>query len=440
MEIDKNKSFWLSNLNFKINPPLHKNLKIDIAIIGGGFTGLNTAYNLIQQDKNLKIAILEKDFIGSGASGRNAGFSMTLFGFTLSFTAFRFGKNSTKEAHEYMVEAVDYLKNLITKNKLDSHYEHNGFIRVATNSTYEKRIKKEIEFAQKLGIKGIEWIEKSEIQNRINSPIFLGGWWEKNSGILNPAKHIIELKKLLLKNQILIYEQTPVIKIYKNKKIVIETPSGNVEADKVVIATNAYSFFIPKLKYKQTPLFTYIVLTEALSKKHFSEIRWKNREGIEDARNFVHYYRLTKDNRLLMGGRDIQLSYGFNLNYDHNQKIFTQLEEDIIKTFPFLKGIKIEYKWGGPVSATLDFAPVIGFLGDKNIIYSFGCMGHGVALSHYNGLTISELLLEKQTTRTNIFFINRKVIPFPPEPIRYILSKSIKGILKLEDKIIDKVY
>lgn len=438
--MNKNKSFWLSKLKFKINPPLKENLKTDIAIIGGGFTGLSTAYNLIQQDKNLKIAILEKDFIGFGASGRNAGFSMTLFGFTLSFTAFRFGKNSAKEAHQYMVEAVNFLYDLIKKNKLDSDYEHNGFIRVATNSIYEKRIKKEIEFAQKLGIKEIEWIEKSELQKRIISPIFLGGWWERNSGILNPAKHIMELKKLLQKNKILIYEQTPVLKIHKNKRIVIETPSGNLEAEKLVIATNAYSFFIPKLKYKQTPIFTYIVLTEPLSRKHFSEIGWKNREGIEDARNFVHYYRLTKDNRLLMGGRDIQLSYGFALEHDHNQKIFAQLEEDIIKTFPSLKGIKIEYKWGGPVSATLDFAPAIGFLGDKNIIYSFGCMGHGVALSHYNGLTISELLLDKQTSRTNIFFVNRKVIPFPPEPLRYVVSKAIKEVLKLEDKIIDKVY
>jgi glycine/D-amino acid oxidase-like deaminating enzyme len=220
----------------------------------------------------------------------------------------------------------------------------------------------------------------------------------------------------------------------------LKTPNGSVEAEKIVIATNAYTHLIPQLKRKQVPVFTHIVLTEPLSEKHFREIGWKNRQGIEDARNLVHYYRLTKDNRLLMGGRDVTLTYGSNMNHDLNQKTFEQLEEDIVNTFPSLKGIKITHKWGGPVSATLDFAPAIGFLGDKRAIYSVGCVGHGVALTHMNGWTIADLLLEKTTERTEVFFVNRKIIPFPPEPLRFAVSKAIKGYLRLEDWILDDVY
>ncbi len=438
----KNLSFWLSGLDFQIEPSLKQDLEIDVAIIGGGFTGLNTAYNLYQMDKNIKTAIIEKDFIGFGASGRNAGFSMTLFGFTLEITALRFGKENAKRAYYYMVDAVQYVHDLIHKHHLDSDYEYPGFLRVAINDTYAKRIQKEIEFAHKLDLPGIYWLSQEEVQKRIHSDIYKGAWWEPHCGLLNPAKHAIALKKLLLDYKIPIYENTPSVEIQKEKynKILIRTPNAKIKADKVVIATNAYSFFYKPLKNKQIPIFTYVIITEPLQDSHFATIGWRGREGIEDSRNFVHYYRLTKDNRILMGGRDINLSYNFNLNQDQNEFVFKKLKEDLIKTFPVLKDIKIDFSWGGPVSATLDFAPVIGFLGDKNIIYSFGCMGHGVSLTQYNGLTIAELLLNQQTKRTDIFFVNRRIIPFPPEPIRFVVSLGIKKLLELEDRWIDSVY
>lgn len=441
--MNKNVSFWLSGLDVHVEPPLKQNIDIDIAIIGGGFTGLNTAYNLYQMDKNLKIAIIEKDFVGFGASGRNAGFSMTLFGFTLEITALRFGKENAKHAHHYMVDAVQYVHDLIHQHKLDSDYEYPGFLRVAINDTYAKRIQKEIDFAHKLDLSGIYWINQEDVQKRVHSDIYKGAWWEPHCGLLNPAKHAIALKNLIKKYNIPIYENTPVLEIKKeksNNKIVIKTPEAQIKADKVVITTNAYSFFYKPLKNKQTPIFTYVIITEPLKDDHFRSIGWKGREGIEDSRNFVHYYRLTKDNRILMGGRDIGLSYNYDLNKDHNESIFKKLKEDLIKTFPSLKNVKIDFTWGGPVSATLDFAPVIGFLGDKNIIYSFGCMGHGVSLTQYNGLTITELLLNQQTKRTEIFFVNRKIIPFPPEPLRFIVSHGIKTLLKIEDRWVDSIY
>ena len=440
MQNYKEKSFWLSSTDYQENEPLKDHIKTDVAIIGGGFTGLSTAYFLKKQEPSIRVAILESEIIGFGASGRNAGFSMTLFGFTLGITALRFGKQKALEAHHYMEKAVDLVQKLIQEHQIDCDYEHNGFLRVATTKIFEKRILREIELVHKLGITGIEWIDKNKLKEQINSPIYRGAWWEPRCGLLNPAKQARALKKINEAKGVQIYERTPVVEIQKNQTFLLKTPNGSVEAEKIVIATNAYTHLIPQLKRKQVPVFTHIVLTEPLSEKHFREIGWKNRQGIEDARNLVHYYRLTKDNRLLMGGRDVTLTYGSNMNHDLNQKTFEQLEEDIVNTFPSLKGIKITHKWGGPVSATLDFAPAIGFLGDKRAIYSVGCVGHGVALTHMNGWTIADLLLENTTERTDVFFVNRKIIPFPPEPLRFAVSKAIKGYLRLEDWILDDVY
>jgi len=440
MQNYKQKSFWLESTDYQENEPLNENIKIDVAIVGGGFTGLSTALFLKKYDPSIQVAILESEVIGFGASGRNAGFSMTLFGLTLSLTSLRFGKQKALQAHQYMEKAVDLVQQLIDEYNMDSDYEHNGFLRVATTKIYEKRILNEIKLANKLGIKGIEWMDQKTLKEHINSPLFRGAWWEPRSGLLNPAKHARSLKKILQSKGVKIYERTPVIEIRKNKSFNLKTPNGLVEAEKLVLATNAYSLLIPQLKRKQLPVFTYIVLTEPLSEKHFREIGWKNRQGIEDARNLVHYYRLTKDNRLLMGGRDISLTFGSNINRDTNSKIFKKLEEDIIKTFPSLKGIKITHRWGGPVSATLDLAPAIGFLGDKRAIYSVGCLGHGVSLSHMNGWTIADLLLEKKTERTETFFVNRNIIPLPPEPLRFLVCQAMKSYLKLEDKILDPIY
>ncbi|MFN3605374.1 MAG: NAD(P)/FAD-dependent oxidoreductase [Leptonema sp. (in: bacteria)] len=440
MQNFREKSFWLSLGEYSVSEPLRGEAKADVAIIGGGFTGLSTAYFLKKYEPSLNVTLLEGEVVGFGASGRNAGFSMTLFGFTLGITALRFGRQKALEAHKYMEKAVDLLQSLIREHNIDCDYEHNGFFRVATSKSFEKRIKKEIELAYSLGITGIEWIDEKTLKEQVNSPIYRGAWWEPRCGLLNPVKLARGFKKIIESMGVNIYENSPVIEIIRDNKFLLRTPLGIVQAKKIVLATNAYSLLIPQLKSKQIPVFTHIVLTEPLKEKDFKGIGWRNRQGIEDARNLVHYYRLTKDNRLLMGGRDITLTYGKNMEKDRNEKIFKKLEEDIQKTFPALKGIKITHQWGGPVSATLDFAPAIGFLGDARAIYSLGCLGHGVSLTHMNGWTIAELLLEKKTERTEIFFVNRKILPFPPEPLRFLISKTIKGFLSLEDRRFDPIY
>ncbi len=430
--------YWLTTIDQEPTRSLSGDLEVDFAIVGGGFTGLSTAYHLKQAEPSARIAIVESEFIGFGASGRNGGFCMTLFGLTLPITALRFGKDNARAAHHYMERAVDTTRALIEELSLDCDYEHNGFLRVATSARYEKRIRHDIELAEKLGLTGIEWIEADELADQIESPLYRGAWSEPRCGILNPAKLARAWKAELESRGIDIFEATPVTKITPGRPhAVLTTPSGRVKARKIVLATNAYSHLIPQLRRKQVPAWTHIVLTEPLSDKQMESMGWRNRQGIEDARALVHYYRLTADNRLLMGGRDVSLAYGNSMDKDLNERTFARLESDVHRTFPGLTGVQFTHRWGGPVSVTLDMAPAIGTIADGQLIYSVGCVGHAVSATHLHGRTITDLLLERESELTDIFFVNRRTLPVPAEPLRIALTGALRGYLRLEDRVND---
>jgi glycine/D-amino acid oxidase-like deaminating enzyme len=381
----------------------------------------------------LHVVLIESHVIGYGASGRNGGFSMTLFGLTLDLTKTFFGGPHAVEAHHYMARAVDYLRELVTQHNLQCEYEHPGFLRAATSEGYAKRIQDEIELAHRLGIEGIKWIDKAQLDEQVRSPLYLGAWWEPRCGLVNPAKLAREMKRVCLEMDVEIYERTPLVGIQRGTELVVETPQGNIKTERLALATNAWSHLVPGIRRKQVPAWTYIVLTEPLQPRHFDAIGWQNRQGIEDARNLVHYYRLTADNRLLMGGGDVAVSYGADMERDEHLPTWHDLSAHIAQVFPALKDLHITHRWGGPVSVPLDMTPAIGTLGDERVVWSLGCMGHGVSLTQLNGLTLSQILRGERTELTDVFFVNRRTIPWPPEPFRWAASVGIRGYMRAED-------
>ncbi len=438
MQDFQNKSFWLSSLPYDPNHALQGEHKADVAIVGGGFTGLSAAYHLKKLDPGLKVVLLESAVIAFGASGRNAGFALTLFGLTFGLTVKRFGKENAKQAHHYMEEAVDLVGRLVQENNIDCEYERPGFLRVAISQRHKDWILQEMELMHSLGIQGIEWLEEKEVKEQVYSPRYLGAWWEPRCALLNPAKLAWGMKKVIQDLGVEIYENSPVQKISKKNNVVLQTDQGSLRAEKLVLATNAFSVHFPELRRKQTPAFTYIVLTEPLPQEQLQWIGWQNRQGIEDARNLVHYYRLTADNRLLMGGSDVGFYFGLDLERDRNENTFEALQNNVRETFPVLEDVSFTHQWGGPVSIPLDMAPALGYLGDKRTVYSLGGMGHGVSLTHLNGATIADLILERSTKLSRMFFVNRWTIPWPWEPLRFVLGNLVRGYMRLEDKWVER--
>jgi glycine/D-amino acid oxidase-like deaminating enzyme len=433
------KSFWLKHAGpYQPNPPLVGEVQADVAIIGGGYTGLATALNLRKDEPTLRVAVLEGSVVGYGASGRNGGFNMTLFGLEPAVTKALFGQARTVEAHRYMERAVDYVRDLVAQYRMQSDYEHPGFLRVATTPGFVRRIQHDMEILTQMGIGGLEWWEADRVRQQVESPLFLGAWWEPRCGLLDPAKHSRELKRVAQEAGAVVYEETPVQSITRGQRFTLHTPKGSLSADKVVFATNAYSHLFPELRRKQVPAFTHMVVTEPLTPQQLSIIGWKNRQGIEDARNFVHYFRLTPDNRIAMGGSDVSISFGGDMERDLNPRVFADLERDVLRLFPKVEGIRFADRWGGPVSVPIDMAPAIGFVGDRRAIYSLGCVGHGVSMTHLNGRAIADLLLGKDTDLTHVWFIGRRTIPWPPEPLRFVASQAIRGYMRVEDAVYER--
>lgn len=434
------RSYWLGATPYEESPPLEGDRSVDVAVVGGGFTGLATAHFLKELEPSLDVAVLESEVVGFGASGRNGGFSMTLFGLTLGVTARMFGKRRAAAAHRYMEEAVETLERMVGELGIDSDYERPGFLRVATSPAYVKRIQEEIELAHELGLEGIEWIDADAVRAEVDSHTYLGAWSEPRCGLINPAKQARGLKAAVERQGVTVFERTPVERIDRARDgFTLHSGRNRVRAGRVVLATNAYSHLVPRLRRRQVPAFTHIVLTEPLSDEQLAEIGWRNRQGIETARNMVHYYRLTADNRLLMGGRDVSLTYGTDMERDHHPPTFAGLEDDVRTTFPQLRDVRFTHRWGGPVSIPVQMVPALGRLGDPRMVYSLGCMGHGVSLTHLNGRTLAELLLERETERTDTWFVDRRVIPWPPEPLRFAASFAVRGGLRLQDRFTDRV-
>jgi glycine/D-amino acid oxidase-like deaminating enzyme len=428
-------NFWTQSKEPRaVHPPVAGDVGADVAIIGGGYTGLATAYHLKTAEPALKVAVLDAETAGFGASGRNAGFVMTLFGASSGLMKSLHGKDKLAAAHKYMESAIDALAAMVTEHKIDCDFERTGFLKVATSPSYQTRIKKEIELFHSIGAAGFEWLDAAELASRVRSPTFMGACWEPHCGLLNPVKWVDALRRLAVARGARLYEGTRVESVAREGgKFRVATPGGTVTAEKVVFATNGYTHLIPGLASKQVPAFAYIVVTEPLSEAQRASIGWVGREGIEDGRNFMHFYRLTPDNRILAGGGPGLVPYGGNMDHDACPKAWAHLERFIATTFPQLRGIAITHRWGGAFSVTSDSTPQIGTLHGGAAVYSIGCTGHGVAMTHMNGRIICDLVLGRKTELADLWFVNRRSFPIPPEPIRSLAVRAVMAGMSFDD-------
>jgi glycine/D-amino acid oxidase-like deaminating enzyme len=418
----------------EVSPALAGDVSADVAIIGAGYTGLSTAYHLKAADPSLEVAVIESETVGYGASGRNAGFVMTLFGASLGLMKTLHGADRVRQAHTYMERSIAGLDAMIAEHKLDCDFERVGFLKVATTPRYAGRIQDEIETLEKLGIHGHHWLGREELAGRVCSPTYVGACIEPGCGLINPRKWVDALAGLALASGVKLYEESPVENVRREGGAFrLSSNGGTLTAGKLVFASNGYTHLIPGMRSKQLPAYVFIVVTEPLTAQQLESIGWAGREGIEDGRNFMHFYRLTPDNRLLMGGGPGFVPFGGRMTHDAHPAAWEHLEDFIGTTFPGLRGIKIAHRWGGAFSVTADSTPHIGTLHGGAAVYSVGCTGHGVAMTHMNGRIIRDLVLGRSTDLTDLWFVNRRTLPLPPEPFRSIGAKAVTGAMRLDD-------
>ena len=419
--LSQNLSFWQHKYGeYQAQSPLPDGeFRVDVLIVGGGFTGLTTARELKRDNPELSVMVLEGREIGFGASGRNGGFNMTLFGMEPEVTHAVWGKEKTQEAQRYMKRAVNYVKDLIEQEGLDSDYEHTGMWRVAYSRSQEKRLRKTYQLLSGLmGEDDYQFLEYDQLQERLNAPAARCAIVEPGTGILDPCKHVRELKRLAMEAGVIIHENTEVTGLEKfSDELRVDTTQARVFANKVVLAVNAWAHTFNgdrTLRKKQRPVWTYQVVTDPLTEQEWKELRWDGRMSIEDNRHLVHYMRITKCGRITMGGGSINSDPGTRMDSWQCPKTWKALEAHLRWLFPTLKHKKIHYQWGGAVSVNMDMTPEISFIGDQRIIHASGCIGHGVSLTQLNGRLIADLVQDKQTDLTDFWIVNRRALPMPP--------------------------
>lgn len=431
---DAPQSYWTASLApDEPQPALQTDTKADVVIVGAGFTGLMTAIELKRAEPALDVVVCEYGMAGHGASSRNGSFGMTVVGLGLSLMAKLRGKQFMRDAHKYMERAVDTLSDFIDREHIDCDVRRPGFLRVATTQAQLHRLDKDYKLLESMGFSGFEQLDAEAVRGRVNSERYLGGLLEQRLVLVQPAKLVREEKRLALRAGVRLYENTPVLGVEPGTRFRLRTPRAVLEADRLVFATNAYSHLFGQIKSLQTPAFTYMMATAPLTDAQLETIGWQKGEGIEDARNLIHYYRMTDNRRLVIGGGPVGLSYGNDMWADSNDKAWRHLAEHVEWLFPSLAPVRITHRWGGPFSVTTELTPAIGRIGDGRAFYSLGCVGHGVSASHLNAQVLRDMVLQRQSDLLDSPFVNRRVIPWPPEPIRSAMTRTMRSLLSAED-------
>jgi glycine/D-amino acid oxidase-like deaminating enzyme len=332
-------------------------------------------------------------------------------------------KKGRDAARQYL--AIDeqgpaLVRSLIKGNRIDCDLEESGLIELAVDEHDMKKLAKHHEDWKSIGIES-RIMNQEEIRQEMMSERYCGGLHKSRAAILNPAKFALGLKSASENLGVEIFECTKVVSIQPGTKNHIETEFGDITADTLILATNAYSHSIGYFKSRIFPMGTYIIATEPLNEERMASIGWKGREAMFDIRPDCNYFRLTTDNRIVIGGGLSPYFYSNGVSSGNYKPSLDKLESDFYQIWPQLKGIRITHKWGGTLAMTLDFHPTIGVTGDnRNIYYGVGYSGHGVSWSQLAGKIISQLYAGEDTELTRFLCVN-KIPPYlPPEPFRKI--------------------
>ena len=420
-----------------MQPPLQKDIHAEVVIVGGGYTGLTTALAL--HERGVSSVILERDFCGFGASGRNAGHLTPTICKDLPTAVMLFGRETAANLARYADFCVESAEQLMKTYDIDCDYNQSGNIMSVVHPKQEKRLRKATEAAVELGVK-MHFVEPGEMRERGMPKAFLCGSMEEAGGTLHTGKFVMGLRKAALDRGIGIYEQTSVEHIDASQPIRVMTKGGTVTADKMVMACNAYAAELKGPGSGLAPLYITLFETAPLSQAQREAIGgWAGREGIYTAHESMESYRLTAQGTIIGGSKDVQYFYDcapHNHGGDADARKMSVIRA-FRERFPELKELPISHAWAGWCGFTLDFLPLVGRAPDNpNCFHAVGYNGHGVAQSTTMGGLMADMMLGKKNAWHELVF--RKPGFMPPKPLRYLGIKSLLGVVNGIDRRLDR--
>ncbi|MBD3894557.1 FAD-dependent oxidoreductase [Halomonas sp. ML-15] len=428
--------FWQETVPPQVAcPALSAETTCDLAVIGGGFTGLWCALKARERYPDARIVVLEASLCGNAASGRNGGFCAPSISHGVSNAVSRWPKEATTLVRLGMSN-LDGLEEDLEHYGIDAEFERRGKLNVAATPWQAAGLTSMQAAYARFGIE-TTLLEGEALQERFDSPKYVTGLFEPNYAVVNPGKLVAGLRQACLAQGIDIHEHTPVTALEQTPQGVrLTTPEASLHASRTAMATNAAVPLLKRLKMAVIPIFDYTLVTEPLSDSQLSAIGWQGRHGIADTGNQFHYFRKTADNRILWGGFDAIYHYGSRQDAAllHRPESYARLESNFNDAFPCLENVEFTHAWGGVIDTSARTTFFAGTASKGRLAYAMGFTGQGVSASRFAALTMLDLLDGEQTERTRLGMLRRFPVPFPPEPIRTGAVRLAQRHLALEDR------
>jgi glycine/D-amino acid oxidase-like deaminating enzyme len=414
---------------------LASDLDVDVAIVGGGLTGLWTAHYLLAGDPHLRVAIVEADRLGAGASARNGGWCSALLPMSWRAIAARYGPHEAVRFQRAMFDTVDEVRRVAEAAGIDCHYQKGGTLHVARSAPQQQRIVDELHEAQHFGFGTDDYraLDAAETRRRIGMSGACGALFTPHCAALQPALLTRELAQHVVAQGARVFEHTPVLGIEPNRAT---TSGGRIRADVVVRATEAFTVRLDGQGRAVAPIYSLMVATEPLPDEVWLDIGLEGRETFSDARHTVIYGQRTADNRLAFGGRGAPYHWASSIDtrHENHPRVHARLCETLHQLFPATMGAAITHRWGGAVGIPRDWWCSVGYDRPTGTAWAGGYVGDGLSTTNLAGRTLADLIRGDSTDLVTLPWVGHRSPRWEPEPLRYVGINTMVRIAEGADR------
>jgi glycine/D-amino acid oxidase-like deaminating enzyme len=418
-------------------PPLQGSFDADVVIVGGGYTGLWTAWFLCEREPGTRVAVLEAERCGTGPSGRNGGFVNAMWS-SLPTLRRRFGDAAALAVARASQEAVDGVGRWCLEQGVDAWFRAGGYMQTSTTPAHDGTLAAAAEACAALGVpEACRPLTGAQARERCDSPLFLRGVVYPGAATVQPARLVWGLRSRVLERGVAIFEGSRVRGMrVDGAGVEVQTADGRVRARSAVLAAGSALAGWRGLRRRLTLTSSHVLITEPVPEV-LEELGWTGGECITDSRAMVHYFRTTPDGRIAFGWGGGRLIRGARVGgrAEVDPDVVSQLECHLVRFFPALAGRRIEHAWGGPIDISPTHLPVLGSLESGRVHYAFGYTGNGVGPSHLAGRVLASLALDRRDDESRLAIVEPPVVRVPPEPLRYLGGTIVRAALVRRERL-----
>ncbi|RZU62699.1 NAD(P)/FAD-dependent oxidoreductase [Zhihengliuella halotolerans] len=432
--INGNVSHWWEQIGLPApRPALPGYLHADVAIVGAGFTGLWTAYYLKRERPDLRVVVIEQRHVGYGASGRNGGWLTNSITGGRDQYAKSHGREQAEEFQLAMNRTVDEVIRVALSEGIDADIRKGGEVEVAYTPAQEARLRAQVAAEREWKHTDVELLEGARATERIIVAGTRVASWHPHCARIQPAKLVVGLAEAAERLGVEIYEQTRVEAIRPH---LVETTHGTVAAEFIVRATEGFTSQLAGMRRAWLPMNSSMIATEPLDAAVWEEIGWRNGEVLGDYAHVYMYAQRTADDRIAIGGRGVPYKYGSRTDLDGVTPDVTvrTLEAIMNRFFPGTRGARIDHAWSGVLGVPRDWSATVGLDPATGVGWGGGYVGTGVTATNLSGRTLTDLILGRDTELTRLPWVNRKVRPWEPEPLRWLATKGLYAAYGFADR------